>query len=141
MRTKLMLAALLLMPLPLVGGCEDSGPAIEGTITMAPELQKTLGTSDTLFVVAKSKDGGGPPVAVLRMTGMKFPLDYKLTQEDVLQPNTPFQGELVIEAMIRKSGSVGMKVPGDMDGAYGRPVAVGTHDVDFAIDQVETGAK
>ncbi|MNS14721.1 hypothetical protein D3C72_463430 [compost metagenome] len=135
MRSKLMMAAVVL--LPLLGGCDEgSGPSISGTITMAPELQKTLGASDTLFVVAKDKQAGAPPVAVLRIVGMKFPMTYKLTQEDVLRPNTPFQGEVTIQAMIRKSGAVGQSSPGDMDGAYGKPVTVGTQGVDFAIDQV-----
>jgi cytochrome c-type biogenesis protein CcmH len=135
MHSKLLLAALLVAP--FLGGCEDSGPAISGTITMAPELQKTLGTSDTLFVVAKPKQAGGPPLAVLRIVGAKFPLDYKITQEDVMMPNTPFQGEVVVEAMIRKSGTVGMAVPGDMEGAFDRPVPIGTSDVDIAIDKVQ----
>jgi cytochrome c-type biogenesis protein CcmH len=134
MRSRLILAALVLMP--LLGGCDESGPSISGTITMAPEMQKKLGASDTLFVVAKAKDQPGPPLAVLRIVGMKFPLDYKLTQDDVLRPNTPFTGEVTIAALIRKSGSVGMKTPGDLEGAFTRPVAVGTQDVDFALDKV-----
>lgn len=135
MRSKLLLAALLV--LPLLGGCEDSGPAISGTITMAPELQKTMGTSDTLFVVAKPQQAGLPPLAVLRIVGAKFPLEYRITQDDVLQPNAPFQGEVVVEALIRKSGMVGAPVAGDMEGAFARPVAIGASDVDIAIDKVE----
>jgi cytochrome c-type biogenesis protein CcmH len=135
MRSTLLLAALVLTP--CLGGCEESGPAVTGTITMSPALQQTLGASDTLFIVAKQMQPGVPPLAVLRIVGMKFPLTYKMTQEDVLRPNTPFKGEVKIEALIRKSGMVGMNTPGDMEGAFGRPVVIGTQDVNFAIDQVQ----
>jgi cytochrome c-type biogenesis protein CcmH len=132
---KLMLATLLLVP--LLGGCEDAGaPSISGTISMDPKLQQTLGASDTLFIVAKPKEAGGPPLAVQKIVGMKFPLDYKFTQEDVLRPGTALQGEVTVSAVIRKSGFVGMNTPGDMEGAYAKPVSVGTQHVDFAIDQV-----
>ena len=129
------LASMLL--LPLLGGCKDGGqPAISGTITMAPELQQTLGASDTLFIVAKPKDAGGPPLAVQKIVGMKFPLDYKFTQEDVLRPGTTFQGEMTVSAVVRKSGFVGMNTPGDMEGGFAKPVSVGAKGVDFAIDKV-----
>lgn len=123
--------------MPLLGGCEDAGgPSISGTISMDPKLQQTLGASDTLFIVAKPKDGGGPPLAVQKIVGMKFPLDYKFTQEDVLRPGMALQGDVNISAVIRKSGFVGMNTPGDMEGAYTQPVSVGTKHVDFAIDKV-----
>jgi cytochrome c-type biogenesis protein CcmH len=132
---KLLLATLLV--LPWLGGCENAGQSsVSGTISMTPELQKTLGASDTLFIVAKPKGGGGPPLAVQRIVGMKFPLDYTFTQEDVIRPGIPFQGEVTVSAVIRKSGFVGMNTPGDMEGAYAKPVSVGTQHVDFAIDQV-----
>ena len=137
MRTRLLTTAALLM-MPFLGGCDEgSGPSVSGTISLAPEHQKVLGASDTLFVIARPKGAEqGPPMAVLRIVGMKFPVKYTITQEDVLQPNTPFQGEMTVQAFIKKSGFVGMSTPGDMEGAYDQPVSVGATNVDFAIDTI-----
>jgi cytochrome c-type biogenesis protein CcmH len=128
----------LIAALLLLTGCADaSGPAISGTISMKPELQEKLGASDTLFIVAKPKEGGGPPLAVQRIVGATYPLEYKFTQEDVLRPGTPLQGTVTVSALVRKSGVVTVVNPGDLSGRYAQPVEVGADHVDFAIDDVQ----
>lgn len=121
-----------------LAGCDDvHGPTISGTITMSAELQNQLGESDTLYILAMPTTAGAPPVAVKRMVGVKFPLDYTFDAQDAIDQTRPFEGEVNVMARIKKSGIASISVPGDMEGAYPRnPVKVGAKDIDFAIDKV-----
>lgn len=120
-----------------IAGCADQN-TVSGTIKVDPAVAKTLGTSDTLFIVARRADGpGGPPVAVKRIVGMTFPMTYTFTPQDVMMPGTPFTGKLNISASIKKSGIVGVNVPGDMAGSYSNnPVEVGAKDVDITLERL-----
>lgn len=122
-----------------VTACDDvQGPTISGTITMTPELQNQLGESDTLYILAMPTEQGLPPVAVKRMIGAKFPLDYTFDAQDAIDQKRPFEGQVNVVARIKKSGIASISVPGDMEGAYGKnPVTVGAKDIDFAIDTVK----
>lgn len=122
----------------LLGACEaPQGPTVSGTITMPEAMQAKLGESDTLFIVARPVgQQEGPPLAVKRMVGVRFPVAYTFDQQDVLQPTQTLAGELTIKASIHKSGLANVRVPGDMEGEPARPVKVGEKDADFAIDRV-----
>ena len=122
--------------------CDGAGSdSVSGTISMPPALQKTLGASDTLFITARpAGQVGGPPLAVLKEVGMKFPLAYTIGQEDVMIPGRFFTGKVEVQALIRKSGIVTVPVPGDMRGAVGKPVDAGSKGVDFVMDQADAAA-
>jgi hypothetical protein len=133
----LCLSALLL-------GCEHGEPdAVSGTISLAPALVSGLGESDTLFIIARAaKEPKGPPLAVKRIIGMRFPVPFSFTQADVLMPGKYFKGNVLISARVKKSGFVGIDAPGDLAGAYPRAVAVGAQNVNFTIagpDKAHTG--
>lgn len=135
----------LLAPLAtllLVSGCDaPDANAVSGTITLAPDRAARLGASDTLFIIARpAGQAGGPPLAVLKLMGMKFPLHYAIGQEDVLMPGKFFTGKVEVQALIRKSGMVNVAVPGDVRGAYTKPVEPGAKNVDIALDQADEGA-
>ena len=135
-----LLGAALALSLALAG-CDDAGgKTVSGTIAMSPALQAKLGASDALFIIARRADApGGPPLAVKKIIGMKFPLDYSFAQEDVMMPGTPFDGKVNIVARIRKSGNAMTAMPGDMEGSYPKnPVSVGSKGIDFAIDRMLT---
>ena len=133
-------AALALMM--AVGGCDGGDrSAVSGTITLAPERVAKLGASDTLFILARPADQpNGPPLAVLKMVGMKFPLKYELGQEDVLMPGKFFAGKVQVQAVLRKSGIATLPVPGDVRGVHGQAVEPGAKDVDIALDTPDEGA-
>jgi hypothetical protein len=122
-------------------GCDDgSAHAVSGTITLPPERVAKLGASDTLFILARpAGQQAGPPLAVLKMVGMKFPLHYELGQEDVLMPGKFFTGQVQVQAVLRKSGIATLPVPGDVRGAYGKPVEPGAKNVDIALDTPDEG--
>lgn len=134
-------AALALFAI-LAAGCDDgNSDAVSGTISMPPAMQAKLGASDTLFIYARPADQtGGPPLAVLKEVGMKFPLKYKIGQEDVLMPGKFFRGKVTIQAVIRKSGLATLVVPGDLRGAATHTVEPGATGVDIMLDQPDAGA-
>ncbi len=107
------------------------GPAIAGTISVAPELRARLTEAGTLFIIARK--GPGPPFAVKRIGGPRFPLSYRLGPEDVMVAGTPFEGEVRLSARLSKSGAAGPAERGDLEGEYPGPVAVGGQGVDIVI--------
>jgi hypothetical protein len=60
----------------------EPGPRITGTVTLAPQFADKAG-SGTLFVIARSKTGGGMPIAVLPAKGAQFPFAFDLGPEHV----------------------------------------------------------
>lgn len=122
----------------VLAACDaPQGPTLSGTVTMPEDLQAKLGESDTLFIIARpAGQTEGPPLAVKRFVGARFPLSYTFDQKDVIQPTQTLAGEVVVKASIHKSGLANIRVAGDMEGEFGKPVKVGAQDVDFAIDRV-----
>lgn len=135
-RLKAWLAAALAAT--LLGACDaPQGPTISGTLTMPEALQAKLGESDTLFIVARpAGEKEAAPVAIKRYVGVTFPLDYTFDAQDIMIPGQTLSVEVEVKASIHKSGLANVRVPGDMQGAYEKPVKPGADDVDFAIDEV-----
>jgi hypothetical protein len=121
--------------LSALSGCDDpDAQAIQGTVRLAPGVQAKIGGSDALFVIAREagkKDG--PPLAVLKMVGMSFPAEYRLSQEDVMMPGAWFRGKLAIKATLRKSGFVGMPTKHDLAGNASATVEPGAKGVDIEL--------
>jgi cytochrome c-type biogenesis protein CcmH len=113
---------------------EAEGPAIAGTISMAPELRERLKEGGTLFIIARN--GPGPPFAVKRLAGPRFPLRYRLGAGDMMVAGTPFEGEVTVSARLSKTGAAGPAQPGDLEGEYPGVVAVGARGVDIVIARI-----
>ena len=107
------------------------GPAIAGTISVAPELRGRVSDGDTLFIIAKK--GPGAPFAVKRITGPHFPLEYRLGPGDVMMAGTPFGGNVRLTVRLSKSGAAGPGEPGDLEGEYPGQVPVGARGVNIVI--------
>ena len=121
----------------LVSGCEeDTGPAIRGTIYMAPEMLAQVRGSDTLYIVARpAADAKAAPLAVKRVVGARFPYAYAIGPTDAMRPDVKLDAPMRVEAYIRRTGVAGMPVSGDMAGAYEKPVGLGDRAIDFNIDR------
>jgi hypothetical protein len=142
-----------------LGSCSEQSapPFISGRITVAPSLASKMGPSDAVFIMALPREGSRDnstnkkpetaparstiaPVAVKKIAPAIFPLDYKLSQDDVIFPDKRFDGDLFIMARIDKNGEA-FKEKGDLEGVYKKnPVRVGTKRVDIVIDQ-EVGTR
>jgi hypothetical protein len=90
-----------------------------------------------LFIIARSGAGAaGPPLAVKKVDKPTFPLNYSLSQENVMMQGTPFTGKINIIVRLDKDGNPTTRTPGDMTGEYKKnPVEAGAKNVDIVIDQ------
>ncbi|HSB70082.1 MAG TPA: hypothetical protein VLT62_12175 [Candidatus Methylomirabilis sp.] len=119
---------------PGAGPPGTGGPAITGTISVAPELRGRLGDAHVLFIIARR--GPGPPFAVKRIPEPRFPLAYRLGPEDVMIKGAPFEGEVDLIARLSLAGGGGPAQPGDLEGAHPGQVAIGQSGVDLLINRV-----
>jgi cytochrome c-type biogenesis protein CcmH len=94
--------------------------AVSGEIALADALKSRATPGLTLFVVAKSVDQPGMPVAVLRTVTSQWPLHFKLDDSLSMMPTRPLSGagRVTIEARISKSGQA-MPAAGDLQGSSG----------------------
>jgi hypothetical protein len=94
-----------------------SGASISGEVTIADSLRAKAASGETLFIVAKSVDSPGIPVAVLRTRIAGWPLKFTLDDSMSMMPgrNLSSAGRVTIEARISKSGQA-MPGPGDVQG-------------------------
>lgn len=138
MRVPALLSTVMLAACLGVVGCDDPDTqAVQGTIRFAPGSERTIGGSDALFITARPAGSqGGPPLAVLKMVGVKPPVAYRIGQDDVVMPGTWFRGKIEVRAVLRKSGFVGAPVKGDMDSPPAGPVEPGARGVDLELRPV-----
>ena len=110
------------------------GASVSGTIDITPELFARLRGSETLYVMAR-RGAGGPPVAVKRFRGLRFPMAYTLTGADQAVQGPPFAGEVTIVARIDLDGNAGVPQAGDMEGII-PGVVIGDSGANVVIDRL-----
>ena len=111
------------------------GASIKGRVEIAPALKARLADTDVLFLFARAGQGG-PPVAAMRATAGKLPLEFELDDSMAMNPgNTLAQHkQVMLVARVSKSGNP-MAQPGDLEGTVSN-VTVGASGVKIVIDQV-----
>ncbi len=123
------------------GGAAAGGGRIEGTITLAPDVQDGAKAGAQLFLIARQDVGEGvkgPPLAVKKIpvTGPQmFPLKYELTGGDLMMAGTQLQGNVRLEARIDQDGDAISKTPGDVVGSAAGAKPVGGAPIDFSLNQ------
>ena len=112
--------------------------SISGKITVEAKLKDKIDPQAALFIIARSASGaGGPPLAVKKIDRPTFPLDYSLSQENVMMQGMPFSGKLNISVRLDKDGNPTTRGAGDLTGEYRKnPAEPGTKNVDIAIDHM-----
>ncbi|HEX5607943.1 MAG TPA: hypothetical protein VFY96_15570, partial [Candidatus Binatia bacterium] len=120
------------------GATSPSSAQITGKITIDPKLKGSIDPNAALFIIARPASGaGGPPLAVKKIDRPSFPVDFTLSQENVMMPGISFAGKINITARLDKDGNPVTRTPGDISGDYKKnPIEVGTKNVDVMIDQV-----
>lgn len=83
------------------------GPALRGRVALAPEALALVQPGDTLFVFAKESRAHRMPVAALRRSVTDLPLDFELSDKEIMIPDTHLSDypELVVTAKISRSGN------------------------------------
>ena len=75
-------------------------------------------------------------MAVARIVGVKFPMHYTLSGQNVMFRGIPFRGDMLIDVRLDKDGDALSKTPGDLLGVYGaNPATVGANDVNILLDR------
>jgi cytochrome c-type biogenesis protein CcmH len=80
--------------------------SISGRVTLVKELQGLVAPTDTVFVYATPVTGSRMPVAILRTTADKLPLDFVLDDSMAMSPSAKLSGmdEVTVRVRISKSG-------------------------------------
>jgi hypothetical protein len=125
---------------PMASGAPaSSGTAVSGEINLAPALKAKAAAGETLFIVAKSVDAPGAPVAVLRGSVGEWPLKFTLDDSQSMLPgrNLSSAGRVTIEARISQKGQP-LPASGDLQGSTGVINPADHQPLKILIDRVIT---
>jgi cytochrome c-type biogenesis protein CcmH len=113
-----------------------AGGTISGTISLDPSLTSKVTETDVVYIIARSADMPGPPVAVQQIRNIRFPYPYTLSSADLMMQGGSFQGRVNIVVRLDRDGAAGPTQPGDLEGVYARnPARVGDQKVDVVINK------
>jgi cytochrome c-type biogenesis protein CcmH len=114
-----------------------SGVAVTGEVTLAAGLASKTTAGETLFIVAKSVDAPGIPVAVFRGSVGNWPLKFTLDDSQAMMPgrNLSSAGRVTIEARISQKGQP-LPAAGDLQGSSGVINPADQKPLKITIDRV-----
>ena len=115
-----------------------SGKTIRGVIRVAPALAEKAKGKAAIFIIARGKQPG-PPLAVMRILNPRFPLEFTMSEQNVMLQGVAFAGEVSLIAKLDGDGKVGTQA-GDIFGGARGPVQVGARDVEIILAQEVKGA-
>jgi len=122
-----------------LAGTAGSGSSVSGEVSLATALSAKAAAGATLFIVAKSVDSPGPPVAVFRGSVSNWPVKFKLDDSQSMLPgrNLSSAGRVTIEARISQSGQP-LPAAGDLQGSSGVINPADHQPLKIVIDRVIT---
>jgi hypothetical protein len=94
-----------------------AGVAVRGVVVLDEALRGKVPAGLTLFILAKSVNSPGAPVAILRTTTGEWPVPFQLDDTQSMMPDRKLStaGMVTIEARTSKTGQA-MPAPGDFQG-------------------------
>ena len=112
------------------------GASVQARITLAPALVARAAPGDTVFIFARSPQGGRAPLAIQRRQVQDLPIDIILDDSMAMSPAMRLStvSQVVIGARVSKSGNA-MPQPGDLQG-LSPVVAVGSRGLQLQISEV-----
>jgi cytochrome c-type biogenesis protein CcmH len=107
--------------------------SISGRVTLVKELQGLVAPTDTVFVYATPVTGSRMPIAILRTTADKLPLDFVLDDSLAMSPSAKLSAmdEVTVRVRISKSGQATAQ-PGDY-GVSLTPVKPGSKGLNLMV--------
>ena len=107
---------------------------ITGTITLSDAMKTKAGPNDTVFVLARAKEGPPMPLAVIRKQVKDLPLQFTLDDSMAMAPQMKLSNfdKVVLIARVSKSGDP-MPHPGDLQG-MSATIKPGSQGVKLDID-------
>ncbi len=124
-------------PSPEAAPSTGSGKTIRGVVRVAPKLKEKAKGKAAIFIIARGKQPG-PPLAVMRILNPGFPLDFTMSEQNVMLQGVAFAGEVRLIAKLDGDGKVGTQ-PGDIFGGARGPVQVGARGVEIVLSQEAKG--
>ncbi len=121
----------------LPGAAGNAGTSLSGEVALAPALAAKVSAGETLFIIAKSVNSPGPPVAVLRGSVADWPLKFSLDDSLAMLPgrNLSSAGPVMIEARISRRGQP-LPASGDLQGSAGPLDPAGHAPLNILIDRI-----
>lgn len=116
----------------------EGGKTIRGVVRVAPALAEKAKGKAAIFIIARGKQPG-PPLAVMRILNPRFPLEFTMSEQNVMMQGVAFAGEVSLIAKLDGDGKVGTQ-PGDIFGGARGPVQVGARGVEIVLSQEAKGA-
>jgi len=120
-------------------GAETPGTArvVSGEVSLAARLRDRVSAGTTLFIVAKSVDSPGPPLAVFRQAVGDWPVKFTPDDSQAMLPGRDLSGagRITVEARVSKSGQA-MPAPGDLRGTSGIIEPTDRRPLKIVIDDV-----
>jgi len=101
-------------------GAASAGVSVSGEVTLDAALSGKAMRGETLFIVAKSVDSPGIPVAVFRASVAEWPARFTLDDSLSMMPGRTLSsaGRVTIDARISHKGQP-LPAPGDLQGSSG----------------------
>ena len=114
-----------------------AGASVSGEVNLAAPLRAKAQPGETLFIVAKSVDSPGVPVAVLRTSVASWPVKFTLDDSQSMMPgrNLSSAGKVTIEARISQKGQP-LPSAGDLQGSSGAINPADRQALKIVIDRV-----
>ena len=102
------------------GAASVGGVAVSGEVSLDAKLTSKASAGETLFIIAKSVDSPGMPVAVFRSSVGSWPVKFTLDDSKSMMPGRTLSsvGRVTIEARISKKGQP-LPAAGDLQGSSG----------------------
>ena len=113
---------------PLSGA--PGGAPVRGTLRLSGGAGGA--GSGTLFVIARSADGG-PPLAVKRLPAGPFPLDFEIGPHDGMMPGRPFAGPIRLSARLDRDGDPLTRGTGDLEAALAQSIQPGAAGLELVL--------
>ncbi len=110
---------------------------VSGEVSLAAALRAKVASGDTLFIIAKSADSPGVPVAVVRGSVDTWPLRFTLDDSQAMMPGRTLSsvGRVTVEARLSKTGPP-LPSSGDLQGSSGVLDPAGHKPLRITIDHV-----
>lgn len=123
------------VPAPRPQAEAAGGPNIRGRVSLGPAVAGELPGDGVLFIIGRrAGTAGGPPLAVLRIPGPAFPVEFEIGQANVMIPGLRFEGPVTLTARLDADGNPMTRAPGDVQGAAPGPVEPGG-EVEIVLGQ------
>ncbi|MGA0344654.1 MAG: c-type cytochrome biogenesis protein CcmI [Arenicellales bacterium] len=121
----------------IVGNTPGSGSfTLKARIEIAPQWASAVTPGDTLFLFARVPDGPPMPIAARRTQSFSLPLQWELSDLDLLMSGQSLSDYPVLQIGVRisKSGSAN-RSPGDLSGLSERFAPKNAGEITIVVDQ------